>query len=194
MAVPIDAASELYQESVRNNVRKSSLRYLVQGGVLVLAGFLAIIFPVISSEVLVLALGWLLIISGAIQAVSLIAIRNSPFAGLQLVSTVLALLIGVLILRNPVESLITLTLLVVVFFMIEGIARITWALTIRPLDGWIWVLLSGALGVVLSIVLIFTLDTTATWLISLLVGIQLIAIGASIGFLAWSVRKAASTK
>jgi uncharacterized membrane protein HdeD (DUF308 family) len=66
-----------------------------------------------------------------------------------------------------------------------------WAIAIRPMEGWLWVLLSGALGVALSVLLLLTIDTTASWLLALLVGVQLISIGASLFYLAWTVRKAA---
>jgi uncharacterized membrane protein HdeD (DUF308 family) len=190
MSVSVESASQIYQDSVRTSVRKGSLRYLVQGGLLVLAGVLAIVFPVISSEALILAIGWLLVISGIVQAVGLISARSAPFAGLQAVSVALSLIIGFLILRYPAVSLVTLSLLVVVFFMIEGVSKIVWALTIRPLAGWQYVLGSGILGVVLSIILILSIDTAASWLLALLVGVQLIAVGASVARLAWLTRQA----
>ena len=193
MSISVDAASHIYQDSVRTSVQKGSLRYLIQGGLMVLAGILAIVFPVISSEALIFAIGWLLIISGIVQAVGLISARSAPFAGLQAISVALSLLIGFLILRNPAVSLVTLSLLIVVFFMIEGVSRIIWALTIRPMAGWQWVLGSGVLGVVLSIALILSIDTAASWLVALLVGIQLIAVGASVAGLAWMVRQAAKS-
>lgn len=192
MSVSVDAAAQLYQEAMRNNVRKSSLRYLIQAAAMVLAGLLAIIFPVISSEALVLTIGWLLVFSGLAQGVGLISAHRGPFAGLQLISVALALLIGFLILRNPAQSLVTFSLLIVVFFMLEGLSKIIWSLTIRPMHGWFWVMLSGVLGVVLSVVLVISIDTAASWLLALLLGIQLVSIGASMGYLAWTVRKAST--
>jgi uncharacterized membrane protein HdeD (DUF308 family) len=159
---------------------------------MIVAGALAIIFPVISSEAIVMAIGWLLIINGLVQAIGLISTHRAPYGGLQVTSVVLALLIGFLILRDPAQSLLTFSLLIVVFFMIEGISKIVWSLTIRPLNGWLWVLLSGVLGVVLSLFLISGIDNVANWLLALLVGLQLIAMGASIGYLAWIARQ--STK
>jgi uncharacterized membrane protein HdeD (DUF308 family) len=190
MTISENAAAQLYQEAVQSNVRKSSMRYLVQAAAMILAGMLAIIFPVISSEALVLTVGWLLVLSGLVQAIGLISSHRGPFAGLQMISVALALLIGFLILRNPVQSLITLSLLIVVFFMIEGISKIVWSLTIRPLQGWIWVMASGVLGVVLAVILVLSIETAATWLVALLIGIQLISVGASLFYLAWNVRQA----
>jgi uncharacterized membrane protein HdeD (DUF308 family) len=191
MSIPLDSAAQLYQDAVRTNVRKSSLRLLVQAGIMMAAGLVALMFPVISSEALVLTIGWLLALSGVAQLIGLVTSHRGPLAGLQMVSAVLAFLIGFLILRNPVQSLVTFSLLLVVFFMIEGISKIMWSLTIRPMLGWIWVMLSGVLGVVLAMVLSLSLESTASWLLALLVGIQLISSGASLFYMAWNIRKAA---
>lgn len=177
MPVSVDAASEIFRQAMREAVHRYSLFYLLQAGLLVLAGILAIVSPLFSAQIITSTLGWLLLISGVLQAISLISARHTPYVWLQLISAVLALLIGFLILRNPEQSMLTLGLLIVVFFMIEGVSKLVWALTIRPIPGWLYVMLSGILGMILSIILIANLETTAAWLLAIFVGLQLIAIG-----------------
>jgi uncharacterized membrane protein HdeD (DUF308 family) len=99
------------------------------------------------------------------------------------------LLIGVLFLRDPAQGLVTITLLLIVFFKIEGISKVVFALTIRPFPHWGWVLASGLVGIVLSLILWASLPVTAVWLIGFLLGIQLISVGAAIAYLAWQVRQ-----
>jgi uncharacterized membrane protein HdeD (DUF308 family) len=185
----LDAAAEVYRAAAREAVGRFWLLYLVEGVLLVLAGLLAIVFPVFATQMAILAMGWLLVLSGLLQAISLLSARHSPTASLQLVSAALALLIGFLILRDPQQSVITVSLLFVIFFMIEGVSKLVWALTIRPMRGWLWVLLSGALGIALSVVLIANIAGVHPWLLALLVGAQLIGIGAAIGYLAWATRR-----
>lgn len=192
MPISVDAAAEVYRQAVRAAVRRYAVFYLIQAVLMVAAGILALLSPLIASHVLMVVLGWVLIANGLVQGIGLVSARHTPDVWLQLISAVLALLIGFLILRDPVQSLLTFALLVAVFFMIEGVARIVWALTIRPLLGWLWVLLSGVLGILLSIVLIINLETTAAWLLAVLVGIQLLVIGTTIGYVAWMVRSRAA--
>ena len=63
-----------------------------------------------------------------------------PNFWLQLVSAALSIIVGVLFLRRPGEAAVTLALLLIVFFMVEGFAKIVFSLTIRPLPNWGWVL------------------------------------------------------
>src|SRR5215208_5815027 len=181
MAMSLEAAAEVMREAVK----RYSLWYLIEGVLLVIAGMLAIIYPVISSAAVIVLLGWLLIVSGLLQGISLIGARHVPHFWLQLISVILAVLIGFLFLRDPEQGLLTITLLLIVFFMIEGISKVVFALTIRPFPHWGWVLASGLVGIVLSLVLWASLPVTAVWLIGFLLGIQLISVGAAIAYLAW---------
>jgi uncharacterized membrane protein HdeD (DUF308 family) len=190
MAMSLDAAAEVFREAMRETVKKYSLWYLVEGILLVAAGVLAVIYPAISSVAVVVLLGWLLIISGVLHGIGLIGASRVPHFWLQLISIVLAVLIGFLFLREPEQSLVTITLLLIIFFMIEGISKVVFALTIRPFPNWGWVLASGLVGILLSLILWASLPVTAVWLIGLLLGIELISVGAALAYLAWQVRKA----
>jgi short repeat uncharacterized protein DUF308 len=96
-------------------VKRYSLWYLIQGILLIAAGVLAIIYPVLSSAAVIVLLGWLLIISGVVQGLSLIGARHVPHFYLQLISVILAVLIGCLFLRDPAQGLVTIALLLIVF-------------------------------------------------------------------------------
>jgi uncharacterized membrane protein HdeD (DUF308 family) len=189
----LDSAAEVFREAMRETVKRYSLWYLIQGALLVVAGVLAIIYPIISSVAVIIMLGWLLIISGVAQGISLVGARHVPHFWLQLISVILAFLIGSLFLRDPAQGLLTVTLLLIVFFMIEGISKIVFALTIRPFPHWGWVLASGLVGIVLSLVLWASLPVTALWLVGLLLGIQLISVGGALARLAWQVRRSSTT-
>lgn len=189
MAMSLDNAAEVFRQAMRETVKRYSLWYLIQGIILVVAGILAIIYPFLSSVAVIILLGWLLIISGFAQGISLLGARHVPHFWLQLVSVILALLIGFLFLRDPAQGLVTVTLLLIVFFMIEGISKVVFALTIRPFPNWGWLLASGIVGILLSLILWASLPVTALWLVGLLLGIELISVGAALTHLAWQVRK-----
>lgn len=190
MSISLEAAAQVFREAMRQTVKRYSLWYLIEGVLLVAAGVLAVIYPVVSSVAVVVLLGWLLIISGALQGISLIGARHVPHFWLQLISVILAVLIGFLFLRDPAQGLLTITLLLIIFFMIEGISKVVFSLTIRPFPNWGWVLASGLMGMLLSAFLWASLPVTAIWLIGLLLGLELISVGAAIAYLAWRVRQA----
>ena len=189
MSMSLEAAAQVFREAMRQTIKRYWLWYLIEGVLLLVAGILAVIYPVISSVSVVVLLGWLLIVSGVLQGISLIGAGQVPHFWLQLISVILAVLIGVLFLRDPAQGLLTITLLLIIFFMIEGISKIVFSLTIRPFPNWGGVLASGLVGILLSAVLWSSLPVTALWLIGLLIGIELISVGSAITYLAWQVRR-----
>ena len=188
MTMSLETAAQALREAMRETVRRHSIWYLVQGALMVLGGVLALVYPIVSSVAVVLFLGWILILSGVVQGFSLIGAKDVPHFWLQLVSVVLSVIVGVLFIRQPGESLLTLTLLLIVFFMVEGVSKLIFALTIRPFPNWGWVFASGVVGILVALYLWASFPITALWLLGVLLGIQLICEGAALAYLAWKVR------
>ena len=106
MTMSVEAAAQALREATRETVRRYSTWYLIQGVLMVLAGIVALVYPLVSTVALVVFLGWLLILSGIVQGISLIGAQNVPNFWLQLVSVVLSIIVGVLFLRRPGERLL----------------------------------------------------------------------------------------
>jgi uncharacterized membrane protein HdeD (DUF308 family) len=188
MAMTMAQASAAMREAMRETVKRYSLWYLLEGVLMVVAGVLALVYPYIASVTLVFLLGWILVISGVLQGIGLIGARDVPHFWMQLTSVVLAILIGVLLLRNPDAGLLIMTVLLIVFFVVEGISKIIFALNIRPFMGWVWVFLSGIIGILLGAYLWANMPLSSEWVLGVLLGIQLICEGAALAYLAWMVR------
>lgn len=187
--IALAAAAKVMREAMRETVKRHSLWYLIQGGLMALAGIFALVYPLLSSVAVVVLLGWLLIISGIAQGISLIGARHVPHFWLQLLSVVLSVIVGLMFLRDPGQGLLTLTVLLIVFLMVEGISKVIFALTIRPFPNWGWVLASGLIGILASAFLWGSLPVQAVWLLGVLLGVVLICEGAALGHLAWQVRR-----
>lgn len=185
----LDAAAEAMRDATRKTVRRGSLLYLMQGILLVIAGVLALVYPLITNVALAIFLGWMLLFSGIVQAVTLIGGGKTPDFWLQLISAALSVIVGFLFLRNPAVAVGTLVMLMSVFFLIEGISKTVFSLTIRPFPNWGWVLASGVLGILIAFWLLAN-PGMSLLLLGILIGIQLIAEGVAIATMAWTARKA----
>jgi uncharacterized membrane protein HdeD (DUF308 family) len=184
----LDAAADAMREATRKTVRRGSLLYLIQGILLVIAGVLALVYPLITNVALAIFLGWMLLLSGIVQAVTLIGGGKTPDFWLQLISAALSVIVGFLFLRNPAVAVGTLVMLMSVFFMIEGISKTVFSLTIRPFPNWGWVLASGILGILIAVWLLAN-PAMSLLLLGILIGVQLVAEGIAIATMAWMARK-----
>jgi len=190
MAISVNEAAAVLRAAVRDTIRQRALLFLAQSAVMVLAGVLALIFPAFASAGILALLGWLLIISGVVQVISLWGATQVPYFWLQLVTLSLEILVGYLLISRPEAGLVAVTFLMLVLFLVSGIARVVFALMIRPIQDWVWVLASGLVAIACAAILFANLPEAATWLLGALLGIELIAIGAAQGLLAWRVRQA----
>jgi len=186
-SISLEQAAEAYRAAMHQAVRKYALVYIAEAILLIIAGLLAILYPLVSGAAIAVPLGWLLIATAVLQAIALFGTRQMPHSSMQLMSIVIALLVGVLLLRNPAQAREVITLMVIVYLMVQGVARVSFGLAIRPFENWLWVVLSGALGVALSLLLLISLPEPPVWLIALFVGLELIGEGGAMLALGWKV-------
>ena len=186
--ISLDEAASAMRHALHDTVRKNWLLFLFQAALMIGAGLLALIYPLFSSFALAKFLGWVLVVMGIAQVISLIKSTKVPHFWLQLVSSALAIIVGYLFIRNPGTGVGTLALLMIVFFMVEGMSKIVFSLSVRPLKNWGWVLASGVLGVIFALYLMSNPALTLV-LLGVFIGIQLISEGFAIGWMALSSRK-----
>jgi uncharacterized membrane protein HdeD (DUF308 family) len=151
--------------------------------------------PSITASAATQTLGWLFFVSGAVGLATTHWTRHLPGYWWSLVSALLGLLVGALLLSQqtgdlyrglyigwPIERIAPLTLVLVVFFVIEGIASIMYALSHRRIDSkrWVWMLASGIIDLALATFVVLGMAGTAEWAVGLLVGVNMVFGGVSL--------------
>jgi uncharacterized membrane protein HdeD (DUF308 family) len=186
--------SEL-QRALTQSIRDHWVLFLVEGIVLVLLGVLAIVVPQVATLAVAIFLGWLFLISGIAGLVTTFMARHAPGFWWSLISAVLAIAAGLVLLARPVVGTVSLTLLLIVFFVIEGVASIMYALEHKKeLSGqWGWMLFSGIIDLILAVMIWAGLPTTAEWALGLLVGINMVFGGTALIAMAMHARNSSPT-
>lgn len=164
--------------------------FLLQGILMVILGMLAVAVPNLASIGIELLIGWLFIIGGLVRAAVIIRKHLLPGRWWSLISSALAVAIGALLIARPLQGVMSLTLLLAALFVIEGVAAVFVALEYRRyLRSWAWTLFSGGVNLVLAYLIWQRWPNSATWIIGLLVGINLIFIGISLIMSAVAARR-----
>ena len=182
-----------FQRAVASALHEHWKLYLAEGILLLVLGAIAILVPPIATLAVTIVLGWLFLISGLMGLVTSFWMRQAPGFLWSLVSALLGVVVGFLLLASPLSGALSLTLVLIAFFVIEGIVSIMFALDHkRELSGkWGWMLMSGIVDLVLSVMIFAGLPTTATWAIGLLVGINMIFGGSALIAMALHAKNAA---
>jgi uncharacterized membrane protein HdeD (DUF308 family) len=172
-------------------VREHWKAFLIEGILLVILGLAAIIVPPLASLAVTIFLGWLFLISGVAGLALTFWARRMPGFWWSLLSAVLALGAGIILLAEPVRGTLTLTIVVGVYFIAEGVATIMYALEHRRelSERWSWLLVSGIVDLLIAAIIIMGLPGSALWAVGLLVGINLLFGGATLIGMAMAARK-----
>jgi uncharacterized membrane protein HdeD (DUF308 family) len=119
--------------------------------------------------------------------------RGAPGFWWSLISALLAIAAGLVLLVTPVSGAVSLTLLLIAFFVLEGILSIMYALEHRQqLSGrWEWMLISGIVDLILAVMIFIGLPGSAAWALGLLVGINMIFGGTALVMMALHARGSA---
>ena len=164
--------------------------FLALGIVLIIAGLVAIAFPLLLSIAAKIFLGWLFLIGGIVMIAHAFSAPGWKGFIWELLIGILYLVAGGYLIFSPEAGLITLTILLAALFLAEGVAEVIMAFQVRPHEGWGWLLLSGIAALAVGPMIAMDLPGSATWAIGLLVGINLLFSGWSYVFLALAGRKA----
>src|SRR6516165_2443713 len=156
-----------------NALRGNWFWFVLLGVALLVLGTVALGSVVVGSLAAAVAIGMLLLLGGAAEAVGAFWCRCWSGFFLELLSGVLSIVVGLLFLRAPVGALAALTLLVACFLMVGGIFKVVLALAYR-FAAWGWSLASGIIDMILAQMIWQEWPTPALWVIGLFVGINLL--------------------
>ena len=93
------------------------------------------------------------------------------------------------VLGHPLFGLSFLTLLLAIYFVTGGIAKIVGSFCFRPISGWLTMLLSGLISLLLGVLIWRQWPLSGMWAVGVLVGVDLLATGLSMLALAATVRR-----
>ena len=171
-------------------VREHWKLFLIEGIILVILGILAILVPPLATIAVTILIGWLFLISGVAGLITTFGARHAPGFWWSLLSALLGIAAGLVLLVWPLSGAISLTLLLIVFFIIEGVLSIMYAVEHkRELTGqWGWMLVSGIIDLILAAMIWGGLPSTAAWALGLLVGINMLFGGSAMIAMAMHAR------
>jgi len=177
--------------AVASAIHEHWVLFLIEGIVLLILGVVAILVPLIATLAFTILVGWLFLISGIVGLIATFWARNAPGFWWSLISAVIGILAGLALLTSPVVGALSLTLVLVAFFIIEGIASIMYAVDHRRqlTSSWFWMLLSGVIDLILAAIILAGLPGTAVWALGLLVGINMLFGGAALIAMALAARQ-----
>jgi uncharacterized membrane protein HdeD (DUF308 family) len=188
---PLLTIGEPLADTIQANLNEHWKLYLGSGILMVLLGVAAILLPIISTLEIEMLIGWLLILGGVFRSLTVLKRRHVAGFGMSLLSGILSICLGLILVGRPLQGMLTLTILLTVFFVIEGVSAVLVALEERrQRHPWGWTLFNGIIDGLLACLIWQGWPNDATWIIGLYVGINMIFLGFPLILLALAARRA----
>jgi uncharacterized membrane protein HdeD (DUF308 family) len=125
----------------------------------------------------VIFIGALLLVAGAFQIVHAFMDREWRSFLLHLLAGVLYVIGGFLIMTEPLEGALIITILVSAALIVGGIFRVVIAVQHRAMSGWVLMLIGGLVSVAVGFLLWATLPWSGLWVLGTLIAVELIVQG-----------------
>jgi uncharacterized membrane protein HdeD (DUF308 family) len=167
---------------IRNNpfhdrLRTAAGRLFWLGVVLLVLGIGAFIFPMVSTLVATVFIGWILLVSGIVALAGALSFHAAgPFFGALLLG-LLSIAAAAFLLMNPLAGAVALTLMLGMILMIQGAFELFFAFEMRPFPGWTGMLASAIVSIVMAVLILATWPGISMIVLGLLLGVNFISSG-----------------
>lgn len=156
------------------DLRKARKWLMLTGVLAILGGAAAIIVPPLATLTMTVFIGWILVYAGVVMAVHSWTQRKAGRTWDRALLALLAFIIGVYMVLFPDDGALTLTLLLVIWFIASGVVQLVAARQLWGLPGVGWMVFGGVLSILLAALVALDLPSSAAWAIGLLVGVNLV--------------------
>ena len=173
---------------MNNTTAPSSGRLKTLGFISIALGIVALASPAIAANAVIIVVGLTLLASGIAQIVNGFSGDSWGDRGMPLILGAITCLGGVFILTHKFFGLGVLSLVIIIYFVVEGLWKIIASFRFRPNPGWIWFLLGGILSLLLGLLIWNQWPLSGIIAVGVLVGVDLLTTGITLVILGSAVK------
>ena len=147
------------------------------GIVLLILGMLAIAAPFVAGTATAVLIGIILIAAGVVMTVAAFGARKGGVGIFTLLLGIVMALGGIAIVVRPMIGLVSITVALAVYLVVDGIFQIIAGFQARPEKGWGWSLFGGILSLLLAFLIWRQWPSSAMWFVGVVVGVRVLFAG-----------------
>ena len=179
-------------EAIVGAIKRASGWSIALGVLMIILGFIAIFAPWEFGLLIVLVVGWVAIFNGAAQLIYAFRTHSGGRAILEAILGLIYIVAGIYLLMHPAGGLLALTLLLACFLLVYGVVALVLAFHMRPLTGWVWVLVDAIVTILLGVLIWVHWPLNAEWVVGTLFGISIIMSGVTRLMISMAFRRMAT--
>ena len=172
-------------------INKVSKSVIYMGLFALLLGIIAVVFPAGIGKFTAVVISVFLILGGILRLSFAIVSFNMGSMILRYLHAILMIIAGIWIISNPDTGLAVLTMVMAVYFIVDGITEIGYSFSLMPIGGGAYMLLSGIAGLIIGGLIFFHWPESSNYALGIYLGIKLIIDGAMLSLTAYTIRRSA---
>jgi len=154
--------------------KKNSGWIIALGVIQIIVGLIALGAPLVAGIAVAIVAGVLLGLAGITRIIAALKAGSWGAGILGVLVGIFAILGSLIVMINPLFGLASLTLLLAVYFLVEGVTAVMLGFRIKPAKGWGWTVFSGIVTFILGGLIWSNWPISGVWAIGTLLGIHLI--------------------
>lgn len=162
--------------------------WLIIGLIVLVGGIAALLNPFPATVAALTIAAWVFIIGGILQLLAVFQIEGWGHRIWAILLGIAFLWLGISLLSNPLAGILSLTIVAAIMFLVSGVAKLFLAFSARG-SGYFWaILLSGAISVVLALMIFSNFPQSAAVVLGVLLAVELVTTGATLVAFAFFLR------
>jgi uncharacterized membrane protein HdeD (DUF308 family) len=159
------------------------------GFIYVIVGFIALGSMMMATVASVLVVGVMMIVAGVVELINAFQIKSWGKFLIWALLGLLYIVAGFVTFENPLFAAVVLTLMLGASLVASGVVRIILAFSMKRETPWVWIALSGAVTLLLGLIILARWPVNSVYILGLFLGIDLIMAGTAWIWLGFGLRR-----
>jgi uncharacterized membrane protein HdeD (DUF308 family) len=182
-----------YETVVSKGIKGTTKPVILTGLLVLLLGIVAVAYPAGIGKFTAVVIGVFLILGGIFRLSFAIFSFSMGSMTLRYLYAILMIIAGIWIISNPEMGLAVLTMIMAVYFIVDGITEIVYSFSLMLIGGGAYMLISGIAGLILGGLIFFHWPESSNYALGIYLGIKLMIDGLMLSLTAYAIRKYAGT-
>lgn len=155
-------------------------KVMILGALMSVLGIVAIIYPEGFGKFSVTIIGVFMIIGGLLRLLFAIASFSMGTLFLRYLYGIIMIVVGCFIIGNPNMGLEALTVIMAVYFILDGITQFIFSFLLVPVGGGMYMLFSGIIGIAIGLLIFMHWPEASSYAIGIYLGVKLLIDGVTL--------------
>jgi uncharacterized membrane protein HdeD (DUF308 family) len=170
-------------------VKKSTSWSIILSVLMIVAGVLAIVIPLVGGLAITVLVGWLLVLSGLVHFVYAWHTRRTGAIIWEILVGIAYAFVGGWVLYHLLLGMVGLTVALAIYLFAESVLEFVLGFQLRPRPGSGWLFVDGVITLILAVMIWRDWPFSTVWALGILVGVSMLFSGISRLMLSMTARR-----